>query len=65
MINVNICHIEKDGDMCMSDKIIYDKEKVYDIMDTTQCNYANEGVCKINGKWCDLQFSDASSNYDF
>lgn len=27
----------------MSDKIIYDKEKVYDIMDTTQCNYANEG----------------------
>lgn len=27
--------------MCMSDKIIYDKEKVYDIMDTTQCNYAN------------------------
>ncbi len=28
----------------MSDKIIYDKEKVYDIMDTTQCNYANRGL---------------------
>ena len=25
----------------------------------------NKVVCKINGKWCDLQFSDASSNYDF
>ena len=31
----------------MSDKIIYDKEKVYDIMDTTQCNYANEGFCIV------------------
>lgn len=32
----------------MSDKIIYDKEKVYDIMDTTQCNYANRGQFLIS-----------------
>lgn len=25
----------------------------------------NKVVCKINGKWCDLQFTDASSNYNF
>ena len=43
MIKVYICHImaKRDGDICMSNKIVYDKEKVYDIMDTTQCNYAN------------------------